>query len=87
MKTSRRLIDPIMDRNGIVMEMVSRTVVELCIEAERKLIDKHGYTPEDFIESDGAETAPPSLSRKLTELIFQRAGRQEKVSASANNAK
>lgn len=53
------------------METVSRTVVELCIEAERELIDKHGYMPEDFIESDGTETLHDGYGNEIDPLPFR----------------
>jgi len=38
------------------MEIVNRTLTELCIEARRELIEKHGYSPEDLSDADGTET-------------------------------
>jgi hypothetical protein len=39
-----------------MMEIVNRTLTELCIEAQRELIEKHGYSPEDFSAAEGTET-------------------------------
>lgn len=57
-----------MDRNGLIMESVSETLVELCIGAQRELIEHHGYMPEDFIESDGTETLHDGYGNEIDPL-------------------
>jgi hypothetical protein len=38
------------------MKIVNPTLVEICVEAQRELIEEHGYSPEDFLPADGTET-------------------------------
>jgi hypothetical protein len=40
----------------IIIEIVNPTLTQLCIEAQRELIEKHGYSPEDFSLAEGTET-------------------------------
>lgn len=35
---------------------MNQTLTEICVAAQRELIEKHGYSPEDFLPCDGTET-------------------------------